>query len=307
MNYLGWVKNKERELKNNHAFMVSGPEWHLINTVVQDIRKHFNKAEVITLSNKSKVEAVDAVINQPLFRQQVVIIRDVDHFPHREMLSSWIQETGAARDRRTILVLTAISLRMKQLDDRWIPTSPYVAYIDCSPIAEDHLRVFVKACLPQATVEAIDKLIALCCGDAISMMKEMEKLVLYPVVDVQVVTDFVYPGLDYDVVETVIAGDKQKLLALDVKAVDMHQVVSRLTARLIQQLHLTMLDRKKLEKLDLIKKSDVPVYLFKDRMREMRKTTEGEIWRRLSLLRDIDVQIAHGNEFGSLELLIFDW
>ena len=306
MNYLGWVKNRQREMRDNHVFMVSGPEWHLINTVVQDIKNHF-KVEALTLSNKSKVDAVDAVINQPLFKQQVVIMRDIDHFPHREMLSMWIRETGLARDRRTILILTASSLRMKQLDERWIPTSPYVAYIDCSPIAEDHLKAFVKACLPQATVDAIDKLIVLCCGDTTHMMKEMEKLVLYPVVDVQVVTNFVYPGLDYDVVETVIAGDKRKLLELDAKAVDMHLVVSKLTARLIQQLHLTMLDRKKLEKLDLIKKSDVPVYLFKDRMREMRKTTEGEIWRHLFLLRDIDVQIAHGNEFGTLEILILDW
>jgi len=309
MNYLKWCANKEREMKANHVFMVSGSETELVNMVVQEIVDHFkvDKAQVVTISNQGKVKDIDAIINQPLFKQQVVIMRDVDRFERRAFLSTWIEDTGRVRDKRTILVMTAGSVRLRLGEDRWIPTSDYVAYIDCSAINEKNLGEFVKTYLPLATEGAVQKLIELCAGDMTRMIKEMEKIVLFKVIDEKLISELVFRGTDNDVVETLIEGRKQELLALDSSAVNMRRVVEVMTRRLCQQLHLIVLKGRIFDKIELIKRADIPPYLFSSRMKEVRELSQEQVWQRLALLREVDVQICHGNELGTLELLILKW
>ncbi len=319
MNYPTWCLNRERELKKFHVFMVSG-KTELSNIVVHDILDFFHdEADLNEPSATGKWKDIDDVLNQPLFKRQVVILRGIDLSPHRSRLISWIEDTGSVRDKRTILVLTAATARPKQvkeegeeskkLEERWIPSegNKYVSYIDCADIQADHLKKLVLSYLPQATEGAADKLIQLCKGDVTNMLHEMKKLKAYPSVDEARVATLVVPIAEDDVVEALFAGHIMDVLQIDPGSVNMRHVVSAATERSRQHLNLFAHKGKNLHGWEMSKKADVPLWLFPKRMEEVDKLTQEQIWKRLILLREIDQLICGGCEIGVLHYLAQRW
>lgn len=306
MNYVQWVKNRDRELKDNHVFMVSGSE--LADMVIQDILDHF-RATLVDLQASAKWATIDAVINQPMLnKQQVVILRDLETCRRLDRIAEWIEDTGSHHDRRTVLILTAATPRSKQDDTRWIPSpNKYVAFVDCAAIAEDHLEAFVQAYLPQATKEASARVVALCQGNVTKMVQEMKKLRLFDVLTESVVSDLIVPESEENVIEDLFAGRFDKIYALDPTTVSLRRIIPVITGRLRQQMALNLLRGKALKWWDMAKRADVPVYQFGDRMDELKQTTPEQITKRFDLLGYVDGQLALGVEVGLLHYLVLRW